>query len=294
MTRPFLIWVLSALALPGTAPALACQVVEGDRILGKDLAAANPVFAALDPAMVICPAPLAGVRRVFYAQESVRLAQQNGIALPAPVGELCFERATELLTAEKLLPVLQTALGIEAAEIDILDFSRYAVPLGTLEFTRAGLSTSGLWRGHIAYAPGRSAAIWAKVRVTSEQTWVEAAELLVAGKNIDSPQLVIRTGPRFPFGAAPLDSVERIAGQKPTRMIRAGEPIFASMLTKPHEVERGDPVAVEVSSGDAKLAFDATAESSGRMGESVLIRNPVSGQRFQARVEGKGKVSVKK
>jgi flagella basal body P-ring formation protein FlgA len=66
------------------------------------------------------------------------------------------------------------------------------------------------------------------------------------------------------------------------------------MLAAPRDVERGDQVAVEVSSGGARLAFEATAESSGRAGDSIVIRNPANGGMFQARVEAKGKVSVKK
>ena len=66
------------------------------------------------------------------------------------------------------------------------------------------------------------------------------------------------------------------------------------MLTTPREVERGDKIAVEVSSGGALLAFEATAESSGRAGDSIVVRNPENGRLFQAKVEGKGKVWVKK
>ena len=275
------------------APVFACQIVEGDRITGKDLAAANPIFAKLDPAMVIGPAPLAGVRRVWHAEESVRLARQNGIAADAPFGELCFERATGQLTTESLLPILQTALAIDA-QIEIVDFSRYAVARGRIEFTRDGLTPAGLWRGRVTYAEGRSAAIWAKVRVTVEQTWVEAVEPLAPGKIVDAAQLAIRKGRRFPFGTAPIDSVELVAGRKLARAIRPGEPIFASMLIAPFEIERGDKVTVAVSSGGATLGFDAIAETAGRVGGSVLIKTPENGHRFQARVEGKGKVSITK
>jgi flagella basal body P-ring formation protein FlgA len=78
------------------------------------------------------------------------------------------------------------------------------------------------------------------------------------------------------------------------RAIHAGEPVYASMLVAPREVERGDKVAVEVSSGAAMLAFEATAESSGRTGDSIVVRNPENGRLFSAKVEAKGKVSVKK
>ena len=43
-----------------------------------------------------------------------------------------------------------------------------------------------------------------------------------------------------------------------------------------------------VTSGAALLRFQADAESSGRRGDNVLVRNPENGKLFQARVEGKG------
>jgi flagella basal body P-ring formation protein FlgA len=276
------------------AHALACQAVDGERILGRDLAAANAAFGTLDPGLDIGAAPLAGVRHVLSSEELSRLAQRQGIALPVPFGALCFERLTELLTVETLLPALRRALAIDAAQLEILDFSRYGVPRGALEFTRAGLSPTGVWRGHVVYGESRSAPVWAKVRVTTEQTWVEAAETLVSGKVVNAGGLALRRGPRFPFGIAPLDSVELVAGKKPLRTIRPGEPVYASMVTAAHDVERGDKVAVEVSSGGALLKFEATAESSGHAGDSIVVRNPENGRLFQAKVEGIGKVSVTK
>ena len=42
------------------------------------------------------------------------------------------------------------------------------------------------------------------------------------------------------------------------------------------------------------LAFDAAAETSGRVGEAITVRNPGNGQRFRAIVEAKGKAGVRK
>jgi hypothetical protein len=215
-------WVLSiALA----ARVFGCQVVDGDRILGRDLAAADPMFTTIDPEADIGAAPLPGVRRVFHPDELWRLARLHAIAISSPATALCFERLTELLTVEVLLPALKQALAMESAEIEILDYSRSAVPHGRLEFTRAGLSSSGLWRGRVVYGEGHSAPIWVK-----------------------------------------------LSG----------------------DVERGDKIAIEVSSGGARLTFDATAESSGRAGDSIMVRNPESGRLFRAKVEGKGRASVTK
>jgi hypothetical protein len=49
-------------------------------------------------------------------------------------------------------------------------------------------------------------------------------------------------------------------------------------------------VAVEVRSGAALLKFEAAAESGGKAGELVAMRNPANGARFRARVVAKGKV----
>jgi flagella basal body P-ring formation protein FlgA len=289
-------WLLPMWVLPiwMAARILACQAVDGDRILGKDLAAADAAFAALDPELEMGAAPLAGVRRVVQTEELVRWARQHGVTISSALRPVCFERVTEALTADALLPALRQALAMDAAGIEILDYSRYGVPRGELEFTRAGLSPAGMWRGRVIYGEARSAPVWAKVRITAEQTWVEAAETLAAGQPVDASRLAVRKGPRFPFGVAPLDSPDLAAGKKPLRTIRAGEPIYASMLTTPREVERGDKIAVEVSSGGATLAFEAMAESSGRAGDSIVVRNPENGRLFQAKVDGKGKVSVKK
>jgi flagella basal body P-ring formation protein FlgA len=272
----------------------ACHLVEGDHILGMDFIAANPMFAGFDPNLALSSAPVPGVRRVFHQAEIVRIAHANDLHLSGPVEELCFELATKTLVKEDFLPVLGAALNIDDAEIEVLDFTHSGMPRGALEFARAGLSPSGLWRGRVSYFENRSAPVWVKVRITTQQIWVEAGEPLGAGEPIDAAQLVIRRAARFPFGRTPLVSIGQAAGQLAARSIKGGEAIFASMLVAPREVQRGDTVAVEVLSGEARLSFDARAESSGRLGESVMIRNPGNGKSFQARVEGKDKVCVRK
>jgi flagella basal body P-ring formation protein FlgA len=295
--KTFPIFAAISIAIWIAPCARACQLVEGDHILAGDLAAASPAFGALDSTLPIVAAPAPGVRRVFLPEDVTRLARLNGIVLPLPAVELCFERATEKLTPEALMPVLRAALALDGAQIEILDFSRFGVPRGTLSFSRTGLSPAGLsfaslWRGRIIYDQSRTTPVWVRVHITLERTWVEAASRIPAGKLIETSQIVLRKGPRFPFGPAPLDALELAALHKPLRAIRRGEPIFASMLTKPCEVERGDLVRVEVSSGRAHLEFDAVAQSTAHAGESVLVKNPENGGYFQAHVEAKGKVSV--
>jgi hypothetical protein len=231
------------LYLAACTAAFGCQVVEGDYILARELAASIPAFGALPPERQIAPAPLPGVERVFRADEQIRLAKRFEIPPPDGLRQACFTRAVQRLSPEQLQPVLREALGRDPAAIEVLDFSRQAVPQGSLEFDRAGLTPSGLWRGAVRYGEGRSTPVWARVRITDSRT---------------------------------------------------GEPMQAAPAAAPYDVERGDIVRVEVRSGAVLLAFDASAETAGRLGESVLVKRASDARRFRARVETKGKVSIKK
>lgn len=75
--------------------------------------------------------------------------------------------------------------------------------------------------------------------------------------------------------------------------IGEGEPAATNKPAN-REVERGERVAVEVSSGGAVLTFQAEAASAGRTGDSVVVKNPENGRLFSARVQSKGKVVVQR
>jgi hypothetical protein len=62
--------------------------------------------------------------------------------------------------------VLTEALGTPGARIEVVDFTRGALPVGKPEFLRSGLSAGGLWQGSLAYGDHRSVPIWARVRIT--------------------------------------------------------------------------------------------------------------------------------
>jgi len=156
-------FVFSFISLSASAPAT-CVVVDGDRILAKDLASGVVAFTAMDPNVEIGYSPRPGATRFMRAGELRMLARRYGITPKAPFEDTCFTRSQ------------------------------------------------------------------------SERTQTSAAP----------------------------------------------------------DVRRGDTVAVEVRSGGARLKFASRAESGGRAGESVMVRNPVNGRIFRAVVEEKGKVVVRK
>jgi flagella basal body P-ring formation protein FlgA len=74
----------------------------------------------------------------------------------------------------------------------------------------------------------------------------------------------------------------------------APRPVHTVPHVAPPDVKRGDKVIVNVISGGVLLTFEAQTESSGHIGETVILLNPDNGRRFVAKVEDKGKVVVKK
>ena len=86
------------------------------------------------------------------------------------------------------------------------------------------------------------------------------------------------------------------AWQTPDAAPPAPRPVSMSRtrVVVPPDVLRGEKVRVRVTCGGVLLLFDADAESSAHIGETVIVRNPENGRRFVARVEEKGKVFVKK
>lgn len=286
--------ILLAAVLAGT-----CIPVEGELIVAAELARAVPVFSALSPEQPVGYAPVPGARRIFSGGELARLAARHGLELKPPSG-VCFERVVERLAEERVLGALRAALANDAAQLRLLDFSRYAVPRGDLEFPRSGLAAPSpvnpglpvLWRGRIRYAGSRSMPVWARVKIAVRGKRAVAAEDLPAGRPIQASQVRIEEAELCPLAELPADSIDQVAGRVLRRSIRKNTPLSPGMLSAPAAVERGQTVEVEVASGAAQLRLQARAESGGNAGDVVVLRNPGNGRRFPARVEGQGKVSV--
>jgi flagella basal body P-ring formation protein FlgA len=160
------LWLVSYGFLMASATNPACVPIDGDRILGRHLAAADPQFASIIPDAELGYAPRSGVTRLFRIDEQSRIARRFKIEPAGQFSDVCF--------------------------------------IGAGAFVRDG-----------------------------------------------------------------------------------------SPLTE-RDIKRGDRVTVEVTSGSARLVFEAEAASAGRFGDSVLVKNPENGRLFQARVQGKRKVTIQK
>jgi flagella basal body P-ring formation protein FlgA len=270
-----------------------CVPVTGERILAGDLARAVPAFAGLPPELALGYAPAPGGRRAYSAAELARLAGRYGLTVEPGV-EACLARPAGMLTRERVTAAMQAT--VPHARIEVLELSRQPVPPGEIHFPISGLTAAAaseaasahLWRGQVRQPGQDDFPVWAKVRILVSGTRAMASEALLAGRPIERSQIRLE-----PYEGPPgMPDPAQIVGRAPRRPIPAGAPIEAGLLEEPQEVLRGEPVRVEVWSGRARLVLEGEAQSSGRRGETITVRNPATGKVFHARVQDRGQVSV--
>lgn len=283
------------LLLAAAAGVCGCVSIEGERIVARDLAQAVPAFAAIPADTPLGYAPAPGARRVFHANDLHRLAIRYNIPQPSD-GELCIERVMEALSPERVVQAMQDTLGNAKARVEVLELSRYPVPRGHIRFVRSALPPSGgapvLWRGSVLYAGERPFAIWARVKIAVPSTRMVAAENLPPGRRIERDHVRLEECEIFPSARAIDPSLDQILGRVPRRPIAAGAMITANLLDTPKDVERGDTVEVQVRSGAAHLKLEGLAQSGGRRGESIPVRNLITNKSFSARIVDKDRVLV--
>ncbi len=275
-----------------------CLPVESDRVLARDIAAAVPEFANVAPDALVIYAPLPGVKRMLPSGELVRIGHRLGIEV-ATATDLCLEYPMAELDRDTLMTALRTGLENPEAEIELVDFSRYPIPRGVLSFPRTGLSVFPklkadsvvMWRGHVKYGT-KSFPVWARVRLSVQSEQLVAAATIQAGETIGADGVKTETVKQFALLTPAAVMRDTAIGRLARRTIAAGSVITADALTAANAVNRGDEVAVRVTSGETQLSLAVRAESSGGIGDVVYLKNPVSGKLFRGVVEGKNQVAV--
>ena len=288
-----LLWLAAAISFVGEAP---CQPVDGEHILGRDLALAEARFAGLGAAQELGFAPEPGAKRVFWPAELLRIAERNELSVDQPLHQVCFERRTRTLTEGEIVSAVR-AWAPDGSQVTLLDQSEPAVPIGTLVLPKPGVFHSApdgsvLLRGYVLFGAERRFPMWARLRFNIEKNVVVASEEIAAGSEISDDQV------RMERRSGGIEATEvatdppQVVGRVATKHLAAGESIRLSFLLKPKQVNAGSVVRVEVRDGATRLILEGRAETSGRTGELVMVRNPSSGKAFQARVTGEDAVLV--
>jgi flagella basal body P-ring formation protein FlgA len=170
---------------------------------------------------------------------------------------------------------MRSSLQLPLAEIEVLDFSRYAVPPGAVEFPISTLPSGNdqskrfIWRGRIRSSGNGTTPIWASVRIGTFRSAVFAASTLIPGSVVQRSELQVRSVPGWSSHRA--KGIDDFVGKIPKRRIDAGLELRENWFDHAPEVQKGDRVELRVQRGPVTLRVEALAEERARKGESVWV-----------------------
>jgi flagella basal body P-ring formation protein FlgA len=150
---------------------------------------------------------------------------------------------------------------------------------------------TAVWNGYASYDGGRFP-VWARVRIRVRISRVVAVRDLKPGETIEAASVRLEESEGFPRRSGAAASLEGIVGRVPRHLIAAAAEVTQQAVEEPHLVEKGDVVAVEVHCGAAVLKLEGSAETPGRGGDTISVRNLETGKPFRGRVQQKGLVLV--
>jgi len=281
------------LLLAAAIQASPCLPVSGDTIRAADLVEAVPAFADLPAGLSLGYAPTPGATRVFRAQDIEKIAAQEGVTLEQR-DDVCFEWRLRSPSEEEFHAAITAALGSPDVSIEVLETSRYPAPPGEMTFPLSSLRPPPhadpdrpvLWKGYIEHGARRRFAVWARVRLTADITRVVTTEPVQAGSRIRPEQVTVESCQCFPFDDGFARTPEDVVGRISRQPLQAGELISIRSIDRPLDVDRGDSIMIEVRNGSAVIKAEGRAETRGRRGDTILVRNDTSGKKFRATVTG--------
>ncbi len=293
--------IAMSLAIVFSSTTFPCHpVVDGDRITARHLALADSRYARLPADTFAGFSPGPGSRRVMRIDELLRLTKASGADF-VPEAEICLEWAMKTPEESPMAAAMRKSIPFPDARIQILESGKHLAPVGEIVFPLdalggadlAGSPQGAIWHGHVLYGDNRRFNIWARVRISVQFERVVASRTLKRGELIEAASLRMQRMEGFSLRRDFAKTFDEVVGWVPIVAIREGTTILKTQIEPPKEVEKGQILQVEAQQGKVYLKLEGLAETSGRTGELVLVRNPQNGRTFRARVQAPGKVTVK-
>ena len=238
------------------------EVIDGGRIMGRHLAAADERFSALPADLFIGYAPYPGAQRILRADELLRISKAQGLDL-GPSRPICMSWAMKDPDAALFVTAMQESLGIPGARVEVVETSKQKLPPGKLVFPLGSMSAQTassaelglIWRGHVLYDENQRYSIWARVRVSAPIQRVVANTQLKRGEVITASQVRLEQVQGFPVKNPIATQLEDVIGRSPIVTINEGVGVQTSILSTPVHVSQDQIVEVHLDQGKVRFKF---------------------------------------
>jgi len=117
---------------------------------------------------------------------------------------------------------------------------------------------------------------------------VIARRNMMRGETLDSAALEVIEMDRRAIPPDNLSSIQGLEQGEVTGMIRAGEPVRASMVRPALMVRKGQVVMLSVARAGIEISVQVEALEDAKLGDQVKLRNPDSGKPLAGMVTGRG------
>ena len=133
--------------------------------------------------------------------------------------------------------------------------------------------------------------LYVTVTVAQNAAVVIAARPIAAGQTLQPADLTVHDEPVSAYaGRQVFYAAAPLTGATALLTLPAGTILTQSNVGQPIVVVAGQIVSVQVLSGGVDLSVSARANETGRVGDTIMLTNPTSGQRFTALVTLTGPV----
>lgn len=127
------------------------------------------------------------------------------------------------------------------------------------------------------------------IRLSIRGTTVVAARDILPGRTITAAD--VRVVPSTAPSSFAASSATSVIGRTLDAPLRAGQPIALGALQEPIKVHAGQDITVDVRAGSVRVQTTAVALEQGRVGQSILVRNPKTGKQYRVTVNPAGGAS---
>lgn len=153
---------------------------------------------------------------------------------------------------------------------------------------RVQLDGQGRYRDARVSCPDQGWQIYVAVTIRRHRKVIVAAHDLAAGEVLHRNDVMAASDTAPANGVA--HSLSAVVGHVLVAPVSAGTPIALSQLRSAVTVHAGQTITVHVTSGRVRVVTTAIALQDGRIGQSILVKNPESGHRYRVTITAGGAV----
>jgi flagella basal body P-ring formation protein FlgA len=154
-----------------------------------------------------------------------------------------------------------------------------------------GVTLSGVepYEQAAVHCPAPGWTLYVTVTIAATQPVVVAARPIAAGQVFSPSDFTIAREPVSLYAGRQVfyDSAA-LTGASAVMNLPAGAIVTGSDIAEPVAVTAGQTVSVSVVAGGVIVSLSAVADQTGRVGDTILMTNPTTGQHFPAQVTSTG------